>query len=376
MMRDNGTSMSDSGHTDAASAARPRSSSPTTIANPRLRFEARRAMVWTSIIAVFALAVYMSQALLVVFGGLVFASLIDGGARLLGKVLPIGRGWRVALVLVLTALFLAWLLFFAGSQLAEQAALFPTLLEQQANRLLGWLRSQGIIVSAAQNTDEIVRQALGGIGQLTRVVGGIIGGFTTIFLIIILGIYIAIEPRLYERGVAWMIPDTSRDSFLVLAGKMAAAMRRLLFGRLIGMVFEGVITWIALAAYGVPLASLLGLLTGLLAFIPNIGAVISGLLMVLVGFSGGTSMALYAFGVYLVIQTVDGYILVPMIARKTVDLAPALVLAMQLILGVLFGILGLALADPLVAMIKVALEHRARRAPGDRDEATGRGAGD
>jgi predicted PurR-regulated permease PerM len=83
--------------------------------------------------------------------------------------------------------------------------------------------------------------------------------------------------------------------------------------------------------------------------------------MVLVGFSGGVEMGLYCIAVYLIVQTVDGYVIVPMIAKKTCDLAPALVLGAQLIMGALFGILGLFLADPLVAMIKVALERQSIR---------------
>ena len=142
---------------------------------------------------------------------------------------------------------------------------------------------------------------------------------------------------------------------------MGSALRRLLAGRLLGMVIEGTATWLLLELYGVPMAALLGLLTGLLSFLPNIGAIISGLLMVLVGFSGGVDMGLYTIFVYAVVQTVDGYLIVPMVARKTVDLPPALVLGAQLIMGVLFGILGLLLADPMVAMIKVWLEKSAER---------------
>jgi predicted PurR-regulated permease PerM len=83
--------------------------------------------------------------------------------------------------------------------------------------------------------------------------------------------------------------------------------------------------------------------------------------MILVGFSGGVDMGIYCVVVYVIVQTVDGYLIVPMVARKTVDLAPALVLGAQLIMGILFGILGLVLADPLVAMIKIWLEREAAR---------------
>lgn len=85
------------------------------------------------------------------------------------------------------------------------------------------------------------------------------------------------------------------------------------------------------------------------------------MLIILVGFSGGTNTGLYAFGVYLAVQLVDGYLIVPMVAKKATDLAPALVLAAQILFGALFGIMGLFLADPIVAMIKVYLEERSKR---------------
>ena len=80
-----------------------------------------------------------------------------------------------------------------------------------------------------------------------------------------------------------------------------------------------------------------------------------------IGFSGGTEMGLYCIAVYVIVQTIDGNVIVPMVAKRTADLAPALVLAAQLVFGLLFGILGLMLADPIVAMIKIALERQAAR---------------
>jgi predicted PurR-regulated permease PerM len=111
----------------------------------------------------------------------------------------------------------------------------------------------------------------------------------------------------------------------------------------------------------VPMAALLGLLTGVLAFIPNIGAITSGVLMVAVGFSAGPSQGLWAIFVYFFVQNIDGYLVVPYIARRTVDLAPAIVLAMQLLMGALFGILGLLFADPILAALKVTLIDLSRQ---------------
>jgi predicted PurR-regulated permease PerM len=189
----------------------------------------------------------------------------------------------------------------------------------------------------------------------------VLGGFATAFLVMVMGIYFALEPDLYRRGFAWLLPTGEREHFEGTAVAMGKTLRRLMAGRLLAMFVEGIATWALLAAYGVPMAGLLGLLTGLLAFLPNIGAPISGALMVLVGFSGGTDMGIYCLIVYFVVQTVDGNIIVPLVAKHTADLAPALVLGAQLIMGALFGILGLALADPLVAMLKVTLERQSLR---------------
>lgn len=345
---------------DEAAGLRAKRPGPTDIHDDDVRYEAKKAFVWLGMAALFALAVFLAQPLLVIFGGVVFAAMIDGGQRLLGRVMPIRRGARIAVVLLAAVCFVIWLVLFAGSQIAAQAAEMPTIIQAQFQRLLGFAHAHGVKVDQS-SFEQVAQQLLGGVGPVTRALGGIVGGFTTAFLIAILAIYFALEPDIYRRGFAWMLPNTSRQHFHGTAHRMGKALRMLLFGRIIGMVVEGVATGLLLGVYGVPMAALLGLLTGLLAFLPNIGAPISGALMVMVGFSGGTDMGIYCIIVYLVVQTVDGNIIVPMIARKTVDLAPALVLGAQLIFGVMFGVLGLILADPIVAMLKIALERQAER---------------
>lgn len=336
--------------------------SPASISNPALLLEAKKAGLWVLIVGLALLTVYIAQSLLVIFGAMVFASMIDGGARLLGRVLKIGRMWRIAIVLALAVGFLVWLARFAGSQISQEAAQLPALVSAQVDVLLDWLGAQGFEITD-RDVYGLVSQLMSGVGTVTQAIGGFFGGLSTLLLITIIGVYVALEPRLYERGLAWMLPRSQRKDFYVTVSIMAATMRRLMAGRLVGMVFEGVFTWLMLIGYtliggvAVPMAVLLGIITGLLAFIPNIGALIAGALMVLVGFSGGVEMGLYTILVYFLVQTFDGYVVIPLIAKKTVDLAPALVLGMQLIMGILFGFIGLLFADPLLAMIKVWLER-------------------
>jgi predicted PurR-regulated permease PerM len=340
---------------------------PTEFRDPMMRDELRRAMVWMGLALVIAGIIVLAEPLLLIIGGLVFSVILDGGTRLLGRVLPIARGWRLAIVALAGFGFIGWVFYFAGTTLAAQAEALRAVVELQIGRVMALAANLGLMPDGGTAT--IGSQLLGSVGRLTSWVGSAIGAFTSMLLIIVIGIFIAVEPRLYDRGLAWMLPLRHRHKFYVISNRVGSTLRRLLFGRLVGMVFEGIFTFAMLSLGGVPMAALLGLLTGLLAFLPNIGAIISGVLMVAVGFSAGPNQGLWAIFVYFFVQNVDGYLVVPYIARRTVDLAPALVLAAQLLFGALFGILGLLLADPIIASIKVTLEELSKYRAADKADA-------
>jgi predicted PurR-regulated permease PerM len=214
------------------------------------------------------------------------------------------------------------------------------------------------------------RQLVGSLGKLTGYVGTVFGVLSSVLLVVAFGLFIALEPRLYQRGLAWLVPSRNRARTEITIDRMAHTLRRLMAGRLAGMFFEGVLTWIALSIGNIPMALLLGILTGLLAFIPKIGAFVSGVLMVAVGFSAGVDTGLWAIGTYFAVQTFDGYVMLPYVARKTVDMPPAITLGAQILLGTLLGFMGLLLADSITAMIKVALERGSER---EEEKAAGAG---
>ena len=329
---------------------------PTDISDPTVIREVRKAAVWIGMALLAAGFIVLSQPILLIIGGMVFAVMLDGGTRLLGRVLPIGRGWRLGIVIIAGFAFVGWVLYFAGTTLAGQVNELRDVVQLQWQKLMGYAVQLDLMPAEGAGLNSFSQQLLGGVGRLTSAVGTAIGAVTSMLMIIVIGIFVAIEPKLYDKGVAWMLPVGNRARFYEISNRVGFTLRRLMFGRIVGMLFEGVFTWIMLLVGGVPMAALLGLLTGLLAFVPNIGAIISGVLMVAVGFSAGSGEGLWAIFVYFLVQNVDGYLVVPYIARRTVDLAPALVLAAQLLFGALFGVLGLLLADPIVATIKVALE--------------------
>lgn len=342
---------------DPDAGGKPEQAGPIEFRDPVIRHEFKRAMVWAGVVLAIMGVIVLAEPLMLIFAGVVLASMLDGGTRLLGRVLPIGRGWRLTIVTLAAVGFVVWTFYYAGTELVVQTERLKETVTAQINRIFAWAHDMGLVQGGA-GAEQLSGQLMGTLGRLGSAVSTALGAITSAVMIFVIGIFIAVEPRLYQRGVAWMLPRDNRERFYRTAERMGYTLRRLMAGRLVGMAVEGVGTWALLMIGGVPMATLLGILTGLLAFLPNIGAIVSGVLIVLAGFSVDVNHGLWAIAVYFIVQTVDGYLIVPYVAKKTVDLAPALVLGAQLLAGALFGIMGLMLADPMVAMIKTALEQK------------------
>jgi predicted PurR-regulated permease PerM len=331
---------------------------PAEFRDPLVRRELQKAAVWFGMGLAILGVITLGQPLLLIVGGAIFAVFLDGGVRLLGRFLPIPRGWRLLLVLMLGFGFLGWVFYFAGTTIAAQFEALRAVVSGQFDRVIDFAGSLGLMQGNQSNWRS---ELLGGVGRLTSAVGSVIGGVASVIAMIVIGIFLASEPRLYDRGIAWMLPLRHRAGFYRIAEHLGVTLRRLLFGRLIAMIFEGVFTWLMLTIGGVPMAGLLGLLTGVLAFIPNIGAITSGVLMIAVGFSSSANQGIWCIIVYFLVHNIDAYVVVPFVARRTVDLAPAVLLAMQLLMAALFGILGVLFADPILATLKVVLVDLSRQ---------------
>ena len=321
------------------------------------------AAIWLSLAAGLFLAWQLASSLLLILAGIVFAAGLQGGERLLGKVWKIPRGLRLTLVFILFVAALFGFIYFAGTQIAAQLAELQATLIKQSDRLAALAHEYGLS-SSAPGTDPLATlkaQIGGSMGRVLSVIGGAAGAIGGLILIVTFGLFVAADPKLYERGIEWLTPAGRRAALRETLDAMAAMLRRWVAGRLTLMLFEGTLIFIGLSLVGTPLALLLGLVAGSFAFVPNIGPIASGVLMVAVGFSAGTTTGLETIGVYLTVQVLDNFVS-PMIEKRAVDLAPAVVLAAQLLFGVLFGILGVTLADPIVALVKVALAQRSRPA--------------
>jgi predicted PurR-regulated permease PerM len=173
--------------------------------------------------------------------------------------------------------------------------------------------------------------------------------------VIFLALYIATDPDVYRRGMLALVPDYRRERFGELLTVLSTTLKTWFATQLIAMLVIGVITTVALALIGVRGAFPLGVLAGILEFIPNVGPTLSALPAILMGFADSPRMALVVVGVYWVIQFLENNLLIPYLMKEQLDLPPALTIVTQVVMAYVFGFLGLFVAIPLLAIVVVTV---------------------
>lgn len=174
-----------------------------------------------------------------------------------------------------------------------------------------------------------------------------------IFLVIVLSIYIGADPKLYHRGLMHLFPHGSRKRLGIVLSRVATVLRKWLVTQLIAMVVIGVATTVALLVLHVKAAFALGVIAGVLEFIPTIGPILSAVPGIAMGILDSPQKALSVALAYLAIQQLEGHLLIPMLMKEGMDLPPALTIVTQGVMGLLFGFLGLLVAVPMLAAVLV-----------------------
>ena len=175
---------------------------------------------------------------------------------------------------------------------------------------------------------------------------GLLGDLVVILLI---GLYLAVDPGIYARGLRVLVAPSLRPRAAEVLDDVGDTLQGWLVAQLLSMSVIGVLTLLGLWLLGIPLAPVLALIAALLTFIPNIGPVLAAVPAILLGLADGPMAALWVALLYTAIQTAESYFITPLIQQRAIALPPALILSAQLLMGTLFGILGLALATPLAA---------------------------
>lgn len=177
-----------------------------------------------------------------------------------------------------------------------------------------------------------------------------------LLLISFVAIYFSVDPELYRRGLLHLVPHPSRQRADEVITAMGVTLRRFLSTQLIAMVIIGSMVSITLAMLGVEAALSLGIIAGVLEFIPTIGPILSALPAIAMGFLVSPEKALAVAIAFTLVELVEGHVLIPMLMKRGMNLPPLITILSQALMGVVFGFLGLLVAVPLVAAVLTAIK--------------------
>jgi predicted PurR-regulated permease PerM len=287
---------------------------------------------------------------LLVFAGILLAVFLNGGGHAIASRLGVADAWGVGLflgaIVLALALFVVAVAPAVGAQVDELVRRIPEALASLRDRVKDYDWGQDLL---DRLTPEAFLSSEGRSAAVTAVstTFGVLGN---VVVILFVGLYGALDPGLYRRGLTLLLAPSLRPRANTVLREAAATLRRWLLAQVFAMAVVGVLTALGLWLAGVPLAFALGLIAGLLAFIPNIGPVLAITPALLLAFPEGSTTVLLVLAIYVGVQALESYVITPLIQQESVSLPPALVIAVQVLFGVLFGLLGLALATPLAAV--------------------------
>ncbi len=335
---------------DARSSARHGSPKPRQLAREALVFWGIGALV----LGLVVLARDTAIVLLLTFAGVLFGSALRGAAEWLAPRIHIRVGWSLLLCIgVLLALAAAAVLWIEPRIAKQIPALWKGLVQgtQDLRKSLSGSAVGQQMVDEANRVFEWLEQHF---SVAVGVVAGVTGALGAIAYVAFVAIYYAASPLVYRRGVIALVPPAHRRRVDVVCTTLGTMLQRWLWSRLLSMAALGIATTIGLGLLGIPLASTLGLLAGILLFVPYIGAIASAVPALLIAATIGPLHILYVALLYVVIHSADGYVLSPLLQKRAVHAPPVLVLASQLVAGALWGIVGFTFATPLVGAIIIA----------------------
>ncbi len=318
------------------------------------------AIVMLTIILVWTLT-YIFDVVLLLFAGILLAIFLRGLADLSRRYTHLSEGLSVLLVSLILVAILGGVIALLAPSVAEEVRHLRTELPKSAQQASAYISQFGwgrTIIEQLPSTNEVIEK-IDASTLLTRVGGyfsSTVGALGNFFITILLAIYLATEPRFYANGVSKLFPKNMRPRTYEILTAMGDTLSWWLIGKVASMIFIGLLTWIGLYILGVPLSLTLGLIAGLLSFIPNFGPIFSAVPAILLGFIDSPIKALYVLILFIIVQVIESNVVTPMIERRTVELPPALTIVAQLALGILIGGLGLVLATPLLVVVMVLVQ--------------------
>jgi predicted PurR-regulated permease PerM len=325
---------------------------------------------------------YFAATLFLIFAGVLLGVALNAMTNMLGRIIGFPHSLRLTIVCLVLAGLLSGVVVLGGATIAQQAKVLSDTIKSQLVGVKAFLEKNGIDTSylelgnpaaapegsttatpgaaPTRNLPSAGAIASGGgaiVSQTLKLLLGTVSAVGNFFIVLFLGLTFAAQPSVYRSGLLFMAPARHRAQATIIVDRIGETLERWLIAQILTMAAVFLVTWIGLAIIGIQSSFILGIQAGLLAFIPTVGALVAGLIVVLASLASGWVAAASAFALFLGVHALESYILTPIIQRQALDIPPATLFAFQILLGVVFGIWGIALALPLMAVAKVMIDH-------------------
>lgn len=298
---------------------------------------------------------YANGVFLLSFASILIAIFLNAVGRGMQKLTRLYYPLALIAALILILGFFALTFWLYSPLISEQFQLLmnqlPQALETLRSQIFGKFGVDFLSQESLRTELDLTNSKL--LTNLVSIFSTTVGTLATLAILIIVGLYLAFDPGCYIKWILKVIPESMQEKMSSLINQIGSSLRWWLLGKLVSMVLVGITTFIGLNLLHVSLALILGFLAALLTFIPYVGAIIAAIPAILVGFAQSPLTALYVIILYVCIHAIDGYLITPFVEQRTVSIPPAITIMAQVLMTVLLGGIGLALATPL-AVVAIA----------------------
>lgn len=317
--------------------------------------------VWhtVGIVALLAIVILVMRVafnvLLMVLAGALIATFFHGLGDMIQRKTKLSR--RLAMMIAVAGSFaiMGTLLWFMGTkiqgQITELSSTLPHTLGNAKAKMASTPLGKKLLESVTgDNSQKLMATAQSFFSTSFGVIGDI-------YIILFLGIFFTTNPSLYKNGLLLLVPEDRKEKGKHIIDRVSLSLKGWLKGMMISIILVTILISTGLTIIGLPVAMVLGLITGILEIVPNLGSLLAMIPGVLLALTISTNTAIVVALLYIASQTITANIVNPLIQKKMINLPPALTLTSQLVMGAISGALGVILAVPLLAIVIILIDE-------------------
>ena len=323
----------------------------------------RRTLVVAAAIGFAVILWRLTDLILLLLASALVAFIFYKFTSLLQRKLKVPFAPALALAVILPSLFLIFVFAAFGSLMADQFTILFAQIPDAMAFVQDWLKTSSLGQEISARASSFMPEGSRIVSILQSVFSSLGTVATSLVVVLVAGIYLAAQPRLYGEGVLHLIPPHARHKTVETLRAISTAISSWLKAQGVSMIFVGVFTGIALSIVGIPAAPALGLVAGICEFVPYLGTIMVAIPAIIIGFSISPETGMWTMLAIVIVQQVQGNLISPMLQSRMAELPPALTIFSLIASGVILGPMGVILAVPLTVVAQTLVKQLVNYGP-------------